>query len=636
MYLKHVDIDGVKDAASKAIQAWSVAEQLATNGTPDEFAKASKDAAARMRTGGIHALPFTIEQMASACINSQRKPPADFIAWVRTEIGKLANGRITPSINMQKLFKSASPGNFFLPTIPHLFIVPGDPEFSNAAARYLPEYKLGLAKFKDLPSFHTVSELRQTLVALENRKPPGILGLSIKAATAWLQGAKDGAIEDNHINLLTGLGFALSEAANARYANDTLLLSRLCHAAALSDSPRGQYLRNTLSLTELLSSDQALKALPQPSLFTARISTLSKSLNQYFEATSDTGALVVKNNFNELVKTSRESKDLVSLINHSMALFEMSKSNPSTKYTVFSIINGLPGHVETYDVRAIEEEARKWDKAIDSLTKTHAKEAQESATTVTETPSDWEVFEFFSQECAEVCVEIKLLCGRLSNASTIELEDAKNLRRHFHTIKGSSRMAGLEHIGEGAWKIEEVMNALIEAQKPFPPYLIANANEAASIIQTIVEEIAETKRGRPLNLEYLCSLAQRTVVPLKPADPTQKIHARQSADTLQSNYRPDDVKPIMLKLSEINRTLTAETTAFSKLLKELGDIQLHLDEIQRQAKENKELAYSVHSSGIQFNASLIPSVTDDMAAISRVGRVINTIISSMKNGALSS
>ncbi len=45
-------------------------------------------------------------------------------------------------------------------------------------------------------------------------------------------------------------------------------------------------------------------------------------------------------------------------------------------------------------------------------------------------------------------------------------------RRAFHTLKGSSRMVGLNRYGEAAWAIEQVMNLWIaEAREPMPALL---------------------------------------------------------------------------------------------------------------------------------------------------------------------
>jgi chemosensory pili system protein ChpA (sensor histidine kinase/response regulator) len=42
------------------------------------------------------------------------------------------------------------------------------------------------------------------------------------------------------------------------------------------------------------------------------------------------------------------------------------------------------------------------------------------------------------------------------------------LRRAFHTLKGSSRMVGLNEFGEAAWSLEQMLNSWLADQKAPP------------------------------------------------------------------------------------------------------------------------------------------------------------------------
>ena len=42
----------------------------------------------------------------------------------------------------------------------------------------------------------------------------------------------------------------------------------------------------------------------------------------------------------------------------------------------------------------------------------------------------------------------------------------RQIRRGFHTLKGSGRMVGLNELGEVAWEVEQVMNRWLEDQRP--------------------------------------------------------------------------------------------------------------------------------------------------------------------------
>ena len=71
--------------------------------------------------------------------------------------------------------------------------------------------------------------------------------------------------------------------------------------------------------------------------------------------------------------------------------------------------------------------------------------------------SSKELLSIFLEEAQEVLAtigeHISLLHQQPQNADFLT-----NIRRGFHTLKGSGRMVGLKDLGETAWAIEQVMN----------------------------------------------------------------------------------------------------------------------------------------------------------------------------------
>ncbi|MDC8784184.1 Hpt domain-containing protein [Paucibacter sp. hw1] len=78
---------------------------------------------------------------------------------------------------------------------------------------------------------------------------------------------------------------------------------------------------------------------------------------------------------------------------------------------------------------------------------------------------DPEMREIFLEEATEVL-------GQARDALNALRKDAHNreqltvMRRAFHTLKGSSRMVGLEALGEGAWSCEQLFNARLSDPSP--------------------------------------------------------------------------------------------------------------------------------------------------------------------------
>jgi|GEM_PF-6491979 len=76
---------------------------------------------------------------------------------------------------------------------------------------------------------------------------------------------------------------------------------------------------------------------------------------------------------------------------------------------------------------------------------------------------DTEILDIFLNEAGEILVQlrqnIKQLDGNFFN-NTLSSE----IRRHYHTLKGSARMVGLNVFGEFAWQHEELLNRVVEGQ----------------------------------------------------------------------------------------------------------------------------------------------------------------------------
>ncbi|MCW5669940.1 MAG: Hpt domain-containing protein [Hydrogenophaga sp.] len=71
-----------------------------------------------------------------------------------------------------------------------------------------------------------------------------------------------------------------------------------------------------------------------------------------------------------------------------------------------------------------------------------------------------------------------------------DLEHLTTLRRAFHTLKGSSRMVGLEEFGEAAWAMEQLLNTVLAEQRPASPPLLTLSGEAMTAFGRWVDDIS--------------------------------------------------------------------------------------------------------------------------------------------------
>jgi len=105
-------------------------------------------------------------------------------------------------------------------------------------------------------------------------------------------------------------------------------------------------------------------------------------------------------------------------------------------------------------------------------------EAIEDNLEVLKAGSDQEILEIYLEEAEEESINI----ARLQRDWLLHPEDnnaVKNIRRAFHTIKGSGRLVGALKIGEFAWDFEQLLNRVIDKTVPPNRQVIEAVGQAA-------------------------------------------------------------------------------------------------------------------------------------------------------------
>ena len=100
-----------------------------------------------------------------------------------------------------------------------------------------------------------------------------------------------------------------------------------------------------------------------------------------------------------------------------------------------------------------------------------------------------ELIDIFLEEAREV-VQNGLLAAKALVEDPSNLADQTTLRRAFHTLKGSSRMVGLNDFGESAWAYEQLLNNWLAEQRPASDELIQASSTAMHAFGRWVDDIA--------------------------------------------------------------------------------------------------------------------------------------------------
>src|SRR5690606_37981882 len=90
---------------------------------------------------------------------------------------------------------------------------------------------------------------------------------------------------------------------------------------------------------------------------------------------------------------------------------------------------------------------------------------------------DDEIREVFLEEFAEEIDNLDQLLP-LWRAQPDDMERLRPVRRVLHTLKGSGRLVGARLLGEFSWKVENMLNRVLDGTRPASPAVVAMVDQA--------------------------------------------------------------------------------------------------------------------------------------------------------------
>ena len=105
---------------------------------------------------------------------------------------------------------------------------------------------------------------------------------------------------------------------------------------------------------------------------------------------------------------------------------------------------------------------------------------------------DPDVLDIFLEEAREVQQQLNEILPRLAD----ELHSAELLaevRRAYHTLKGSGRMAGAEQFGEFAWAIENMFNKVVEGHFTMDAARLAVVDAANALLPVLIDALSQAQ-----------------------------------------------------------------------------------------------------------------------------------------------
>ncbi len=123
-----------------------------------------------------------------------------------------------------------------------------------------------------------------------------------------------------------------------------------------------------------------------------------------------------------------------------------------------------------------------------------------------QTPSsevDEEILEIFIEEVEEVLQDI-ITDFKIWKDNPANSESLTNLRRAFHTLKGSGRLVGATVIGELGWRFEDVLKSLLEGTLERTDEILSLIEQVEKVLPSMIAQFKQNQPP-PEELVYLIS-----------------------------------------------------------------------------------------------------------------------------------
>jgi chemosensory pili system protein ChpA (sensor histidine kinase/response regulator) len=120
---------------------------------------------------------------------------------------------------------------------------------------------------------------------------------------------------------------------------------------------------------------------------------------------------------------------------------------------------------------------------------------------------DDEIAAIFIEEANEVLADLDKLTPEW--LSTNDQNALSDIRRHFHTLKGSGRMAGATVIGELAWAVEQVLNHVLDGTRPDSPQVRTLVSSAKQHVPDLLARFTQAQNDTTDTVDALLELQQQ-------------------------------------------------------------------------------------------------------------------------------
>ncbi len=228
---------------------------------------------------------------------------------------------------------------------------------------------------------------------------------------------------------------------------------------------------------------------------------------------------------------------------------------------------------------------------------------------------DDEIREVFLEELEEEIGNLDQLLAVWRRAPE-NMEQLRSIRRVFHTLKGSGRLVGAKTLGEFSWKIESMLNRVLDGSRLASPAVVAVVDHAHAALPQLHEALAGTGTISA-DLDAIAAIAERVAAGEEATYTAPLAGPDAVADDAISFDRALDDLAIEVDTPEEEHGIPASVD--SVLLEILdNEVTGHLATIEQWLAANKEqpqladdrLQRAIHTLNGALAMTEVPVITD--------------------------
>lgn len=201
------------------------------------------------------------------------------------------------------------------------------------------------------------------------------------------------------------------------------------------------------------------------------------------------------------------------------------------------------------------------------------------------------------------------------------LDRLRPIRRIFHTLKGSGRLVGARTLGEFAWKIEGMLNRVLEGNRAATPAVLAMVDHASAALPQLNAALRDGQRVT-VDLQAMQAIADRVAageetfyVPLQAAAAPQPVAQAEADVPVHDGAVVADVLAVAEPADEPMGTPANIDSVLREILE--AEVDVHLATLQQwlqsaqQAEQpvNDALLRAVHTMNGAFAMTEVPEIT---------------------------